>query len=155
LDWVQRRLKHPGRRLEEIAQRLDELDRRMGQALQHRVRHHRAKLAELHARLARHNPSHRLMQLQSRTSELDRRLREAMQRHLERRRYRMAAAARALDTVSPLATLSRGYAIVSHGDGQIVRRHDEVKPGDPVEARLAEGRLICRVEETHGEKTND
>lgn len=155
LGWLQRRLKHPGRRLEEIAQRLDELDRRMAQALNHRVRHHRARLAELHARLARHNPSHSLAQLQHRRAELDRRLRESVGRIIERRRYRLAAAARALDTVSPLATLSRGYAIVTREDGAIVRRHDEVKPGDPVEARVAEGRLICRVEETHAENDKD
>lgn len=155
LDWLQRRLKHPGRRLEEIAQRLDELDRRMARALEHRVRHRRARLAELQARLGRHNPSHRLEQLQSRRAELDRRLRESVERMLERRRYQVATAARALDTVSPLATLSRGYAIVSRDDGQIVRRHDEVKPGDSVETRLADGRLLCRVEETHGKNDKD
>jgi exodeoxyribonuclease VII large subunit len=155
LDWLARRLKHPGRRLEEIAQRLDELDRRMARALEHRIRHRRARLAELQARLARHNPSHRLEQLQNRRAELDRRLRESMGRMLERRRYRVAAAARALDTVSPLATLSRGYAIVSRDDGQIVRHHDEVKAGDCVQARIADGRLLCRVEETYGKNDKD
>jgi len=154
LDWLQRRLKHPGRRLEEIAQRLDELDRRMGRALAHRIRHHRTRLAELHARLARHNPAGRLQQLQTRRSELSRRLREAMERQLERRRYRLANVGRALYTVSPLATLSRGYSIISAKDGQILRRHDDVNAGDPVEARLAKGRLLCRVEETYAEEDN-
>ncbi len=55
---------------------------------------------------------------------------------------------RALDAVSPLATLSRGYAIVRRlPEGTVLRRADEVRRGDAVEAQLGKGRLRCRVEE--------
>jgi len=60
---------------------------------------------------------------------------------------------RALDAVSPLATLSRGYAIVQQDQGQIVHSTAQVKVGEQVQARLHRGRLYCRVEKT--EKTND
>jgi len=62
---------------------------------------------------------------------------------------RLASLARALDAMSPLATVARGYAIVERQrDGTIVRCHDQVGPGERIEARLAHGRLLCRVEET-------
>ena len=63
------------------------------------------------------------------------------------RRLRLAGLARALASVSPLATLARGYSILREGDGgPVVRRADPVRAGDALEARLAEGRLRLRVE---------
>jgi exodeoxyribonuclease VII large subunit len=52
---------------------------------------------------------------------------------------------RTLNAVSPLATLERGYAIVSI-EGAIVRDAAEAKPGTVIEARLRVGRLRARVE---------
>jgi exodeoxyribonuclease VII large subunit len=54
---------------------------------------------------------------------------------------------RALQTISPLATLERGYAIVTDSSAHILRDADAVQPGDRVSARLARGRLHCAVEE--------
>jgi len=148
LDGLGRRLKHPGRRLQEIAQRLDELEQRLGHAQRAALRQHRARLGELRAHLFRHSPGHRLQRLADRRDSLDRRLHEGITRTLERRRGRLEAAARALDTVSPLATLGRGYALVQREDGSVVRSHTEVDRGERVQARLGDGRLYCRVEET-------
>ena len=44
-------------------------------------------------------------------------------------------------SLSPAATLERGYAIVTTTDGQIVRRSADAAPGDLLDIRLAEGRL--------------
>ncbi|PKO36229.1 MAG: hypothetical protein CVU33_19490 [Betaproteobacteria bacterium HGW-Betaproteobacteria-6] len=52
----------------------------------------------------------------------------------------------ALDTVSPLATLSRGYAIVTAADGSVLRAATQTATGQQVQARLGQGRLLCRVE---------
>jgi exodeoxyribonuclease VII large subunit len=43
--------------------------------------------------------------------------------------------------LSPLATLERGYAVVQRADGAVVRKPDEVAPGDPLSLRLAGGVL--------------
>ena len=53
--------------------------------------------------------------------------------------------AHALDAVSPLATLGRGYAIVMNDKEQIIRQTKQVKAGDRIKARLAEGQLYCQV----------
>jgi len=49
-----------------------------------------------------------------------------------------------LDSVSPLATLSRGYAIVRSSRGLVLRAED-ARAGEVLELILAEGRLRCRV----------
>jgi exodeoxyribonuclease VII large subunit len=70
-----------------------------------------------------------------------------MQGLLAEKRRRLELACRSLDTISPLATLQRGYAIVSRlPERRILRQAATVKPGDRVEARLAEGTLVCTVD---------
>jgi exodeoxyribonuclease VII large subunit len=65
---------------------------------------------------------------------------------LARRQDRLSRLAALLDSLSPLATLGRGYAILSDEGGAILRRAKDTAVGDAVSARLAEGRLALRVE---------
>jgi exodeoxyribonuclease VII large subunit len=53
-----------------------------------------------------------------------------------------------LRALSPAATLERGYAIVQRPDGAVIRRPDEVSPGDPLRLRLAGGDLPATVAES-------
>lgn len=150
---LSKRLKHPGRRLQDNAQRLDELEMRLNQAQRHQLRHRRSQLETLRARLARHNPATRLEQLGQRQRELERRLHQAIELRLQLLRQRLEGQAHALETVSPLATLSRGYAIVSHvKTDKVIHCSDELKPGETVRTRLHRGRLLCRVEEIENDK---
>jgi exodeoxyribonuclease VII large subunit len=50
--------------------------------------------------------------------------------------------------VSPLATLDRGYAIVSRDTGDILRNAADASPGSIIEARLAMGTIRAKVEST-------
>jgi exodeoxyribonuclease VII large subunit len=50
-----------------------------------------------------------------------------------------------LDSLSPLGTLQRGYAIVSDSEGKVLTDAGKVSVGDEVEARLASGRLGLTV----------
>lgn len=152
LDWLAKRLDrcHPGRRLTDQAQRLDELEQRLGRAWRAQRRHTAARLAALAARLRQQDPRRRLQQLCIRQEQLVRALRRQMADRLQGHRRRLELLGRALDAVSPLATLSRGYAIVQHlPDRAIVRDVAAVNVGDRVEARVARGRLICTVDEKH------
>lgn len=152
VEWLSKRLKHPGRRLQENAQRLDELEMRLAQAWRNLSRHKRSRLETLHARLERHHPTTRLYQLQQSQRELSRRLQQAMRLHLKQLRQMLAAQAHALGTVSPLATLGRGYAIVStEKTDKVLHQSNEVAVGDRIRARLHHGQLLCRVEEVDNE----
>ncbi|HET7757781.1 MAG TPA: exodeoxyribonuclease VII large subunit, partial [Steroidobacteraceae bacterium] len=58
---------------------------------------------------------------------------------------RVGLAQRALHAVSPLATLARGFAIVTRADGALVTAAASVAIGEPIEARLALGIVTARV----------
>jgi exodeoxyribonuclease VII large subunit len=65
---------------------------------------------------------------------------------VRRARERLAPLERTLKAVSPLATLARGYAIVTGEHGEILRNSSDAPPGTTIEARLAQGRIRAKVE---------
>jgi exodeoxyribonuclease VII large subunit len=147
-------IQHPGARLAQHAQRLDDLDQRLRLALGASVVRRRHALETLGARLWRENPRHRLEALCSRAAALRQRLAANMQTTLQSLEQRLALACRTLDAVSPLATLGRGFAVVSRAaDGLLLRDAADAPIGTEIEARLARGRLRARV--TDHEKDSD
>ncbi|HTV74333.1 MAG TPA: exodeoxyribonuclease VII large subunit [Candidatus Acidoferrales bacterium] len=123
-------------RLETVTRRLDRLDplARLGE--------HRATLRVLHYRLSRIEV---VAPRSQRAQGAGVRLRDAMPRLLERKRARATLASRALSASDPTALLARGYAIVEYA-GHVVRDAAAVPLGERVEAKLAHGTLLARVE---------
>jgi exodeoxyribonuclease VII large subunit len=75
---------------------------------------------------------------------------------VEKLKIRLRMATRALDSVSPLATLDRGYAIVSDEEtGAILTDAAKAKPGSDIRAQLAHGTLKATVKETSTGKKDD
>ncbi len=144
---------HPAGRLAQRQQRIDELDLRLRRQVGRHLQGLRARLGALRADLEGHTPAHRLEHWGLRLRERQRRLGYAVRQCLGQGGERLARAGQTLDAVSPLATLSRGYAIVSeYPDGPILRDAAAVGPGARVRTRLACGQLVCRVEEAHPEE---
>jgi exodeoxyribonuclease VII large subunit len=151
LLWLEQRLQrvHPGQYLRQQAQRLDELEQRARLLIEIRFNNLRSSLKELHANLQGHSPVQLLGRLEHQQDLLAQRLGSAVQGLLTAKRRALELACRSLDAISPLATLQRGYAIVSRlPERRILRRADTVKAGDQLEARLAEGTLVCTVDAT-------
>ena len=147
LDGAQRRLVlvHPGVRLEQQTQRLDDLTLRLERAAHADLQRERLRLGELHRRLMHRSPERLVQQQRARHQDLLLRLRHAATSRMASAAQRLALAQRALNTVSPLATLARGFAIVTRADGVLITDASEVAPGDEIEARLARGTLTARV----------
>ncbi len=118
---------------------------RLQQAVQRQLRHAMQRHSQLSARLQRAHPGNRLQQQVQRLDELELRLRRAWEARHARITQRLLLAQRALDAISPLATLQRGFAIVSTADGRVLQDASQVCAGDVIEARLAQGRLRARV----------
>ena len=76
------------------------------------------------------------------------RLRGAGLECVRRAHERLTPLARTLHAVSPLATLGRGYAIVSNELGEILRDAADAAPGTLIHAQLAKGRIRAKVEKT-------
>jgi exodeoxyribonuclease VII large subunit len=102
----------------------------------------RAKLLQEWQALRAHAPRARLAAQRSRLAALVRALEIHARARVERGRARLATGTARLDTLSPLAVLGRGYAIVRLADGgPILRSPDQVTAGDRLRVRLAEGEL--------------
>ncbi len=148
LRWLQQGLHHPGRRLQELAQRLDDINARMQSTVNHQVQMKHVQISRLAARLQSHNPMYRLQSLQTLNGQLGERLQRAWLQKQQQRTSQLGSLVRTLDSVSPLATLHRGYAIVSRQDDQsIVRSSTQLKPGDKIVNRFSSGSARCSVDE--------
>ncbi|HAP40174.1 MAG TPA: hypothetical protein DCQ94_10495 [Nitrospira sp.] len=78
--------------------------------------------------------------------QLSRRLEQEARRGIVSRRQSVAARVAALDALSPLAILSRGFSVIrTVPEGKMVRKSSDVTVGQTVQARLAEGQLVCVV----------
>ena len=136
----------PQLRLERGRHRLDALRHRLGQAWRSPAAGRSERLARLLRRLDQAHPRRRLDAHRHRLGLIERSLAAMPARLLQPRRLQLRGLARALEGVSPLATLGRGYAIVFDARGQVLRRAAEAKVGDMLLTRLADGELHVKVE---------
>ena len=67
-----------------------------------------------------------------------------------RERERFARLAAALDALSPLKVLGRGYAIPQRSDGAVLRSAKEAMPGETLRLRMTDGKVSCKVIEPAG-----
>ena len=77
-----------------------------------------------------------------------RRMSQSMTALLAGKRARTGQLAAALDAMSPLKVLGRGYAIAQKEDGGIISHTGDAAPGEQFRLRVSDGALVCRVEET-------
>ena len=74
-----------------------------------------------------------------------------MQRNTHHWQQALVKQVEVLNAVSPLSTLSRGYAINTTQDGQVIHRPSQVNVGDKITAQLHQGKLSCTVDALHDE----
>ena len=136
----------PQARLALFCRRQDEAVRRLRAALHRRLDAERARLRHADAILRACHPQRRLVLLAQRLGTLRTRPQAALARRLQRDALHLRGLARSLETVSPLATIARGYAILQHPDGRIVRHVGDAAAGDALRARLQDGVLTLKVD---------
>jgi exodeoxyribonuclease VII large subunit len=120
--------------------------RRACRALSVRLGAARARLGRERDALRAMAPSAQLLARRERLAAASRALLRAARASLERGRAGVAGLAGRLESLSPLAVLTRGYAIVRRmRDGGIVRGADDVEPGELVSLRVAEAEIQAAV----------
>jgi len=116
----------------ELAQRnLLEKSRRQWEIVSAAVRHYDVRLVLSGMR----------KELDSRTTALGSVIRNVLLQH----RVRSERLETALQSLSPLAILDRGYALVFDANGKLLKNADAVKMGDEISARLAHGQIDAAV----------
>ena len=139
----------PSQILQRQVQRVDELSFRLGSGIRALLAAVRPRLAVLATGLERAGPGHSWQRGSLMLPQLLRRLVRAMPWVITGKKHQLRTVASTLDTLSPLAILSRGYSILETSPGgKIVKDAQSVQVGDRIRARLAEGKLSCLVEQT-------
>ncbi len=131
----------------ELAPALASLQAELTAVMEARIEQARWQVQALLRNLAHLSPRSRLDNDRQRTDNLLERLDGAMHLRLERARNRLELAQARLTGVGPLATLSRGYAIVRRPDGRIIRSVQEVAAGDDLAVQVADGEFGVAVKE--------
>jgi exodeoxyribonuclease VII large subunit len=137
----------PQARLQLLRQRHGDLLRRLQALWQARRQQRIARLRHAEAVLRAHHPARRLAQLQARLQRIQARPQAVIARTLQRDALKLRALARSLEACSPLATVARGYSILTRADdGSLVRSVAQAAPGDRLHARLGDGVLALSVD---------
>lgn len=117
---------------------------RLIRQIQQQIRQHQQQCDYLAKRLI--DPRQRLQEHKRQLQYLYRALCLAQQHFLKHTQQQLVQLSAQLNTLSPLATLHRGYSIVRDSSQRIITRANQVRAGDAVDVQLSEGELHCQVE---------
>jgi exodeoxyribonuclease VII large subunit len=126
-------------------QRLDECQYQLEAAWRRQSRTLAETLQRIESRLLRQDVSHRMRVVRERLVTLDARLVRGVREILVRQRATLGSTEALLLTLSPLAVLNRGYALVFDEHGVLLKDALAAHEGSLVTTRLANGRLVSRV----------
>jgi len=140
--------------LHRLEQRLDDFSFRLEAAVSELLRQRQRQVAELTAAVLRHDPRQNLGLARERLTACRTRLDRSMERLMQGSASRLNALDARLHSLSPLAVLDRGYALVLDAAGGLVRSTAQVATGDEVVTRLADGVFVSRVESAAHKKTS-
>ncbi len=130
-------------------QRIDELRMRLDSASRRHMQAPSRRLAVLTERLRRQNISLRIAIAHRRLEKASSHLNRIATQEFAINRTRIDRATTRLEALSPLAVLSRGYALIYAEDGTLLRSAGDTNAGRQVHARLGTGSLDARVMATH------
>lgn len=136
---------HPQLRLARQQTVLEKLRQRMRFALDNQLKQAVQRNGRLAQRLNQQNPQPRILRAQTRIQQLEYRLAENLRAQLSETRERFGNAVTHLEAVSPLSTLARGYSVTTAADGNVLKQARQVKTGDTLTTRLADGWVESEV----------
>lgn len=152
LHYHMRSLRDVTRLLTSADHRLQLSQARMLSAMDEQLAAAASRLEQNSYRLQLHSPQGKITLNQNRLEAVEQRLQQAMAQLLERNTRHLGSTAALLQSVSPLATLARGYSITrkksATGALTVVRTASEASPGEKVEVLLHGGTLHCLVEKS-------
>ncbi|NOY66655.1 MAG: exodeoxyribonuclease VII large subunit [Gammaproteobacteria bacterium] len=138
----------PGFQLKQAAQKLDNLELRYQNACQNKIENSKSITRQLSSRLLQLSPSHKIKAYNDKQQQLSHLLQQAIKQKIKTSHLSLSSISRALDTISPLSTLDRGYSILRKEDRSVIKSTQQIQAGESIHAQLADGKLKCIVEET-------
>ncbi len=128
--------------------RIDQYSMRFCRSMEQILSKDEQKIVSLQLSLERQNPHIRLQLAINHISELSNRLARAVQQNLNNHAFQLGQQRTKLETVSPLATMARGYAIIRKKNGAVVIDSSQLQEQEIIEAFLHRGRIEAVVEKS-------
>jgi exodeoxyribonuclease VII large subunit len=132
--------------VEEVA-RVHQARARMRRSVRHRLAAEQHALDALRSRPSLADPRAGLADRRDEVVALRARSRRTLGHVLDRAEDNLGHQLARVRALSPLATLRRGYAVLSDADGTLFSSVDDVTPGQSVRIRVADGRIVAAVED--------
>lgn len=132
--------------LHRLDQRIDDFSFRLADAMNDWLRLRQRQVADLAAAVLRHDPRQQLGQARQRLDAGATRLHRAQERRTQTLASKLGALDARLHSLSPLAVLDRGYALVLNAEGALIRSATQLATGETVVTRLSDGVFTSRVE---------
>lgn len=132
--------------INDVLYALSAVERRLQQTIERELKVKRQRLSDLSAKRVLQSPRYYIDDKRLLLDHSQDRLVSALQRKVYSSRERYARLAAALDAMSPLKVLGRGYAIAKRADGVIIKSVKDVKSGDRLTVRLKKDEINCVVE---------
>ena len=136
---------NPQRHYQQAAQRLDDLSWRLHRAAIAKPIAYQSQLWDLTKRLHTQRPDRKLQALRGDLQRTQAQLKQAVQRSIDRRQQRAGEASRMLSNLSPLPTLSRGYAVLRNRDSTVLSDASGLNAGQHISVQLRDGRFTAEV----------
>lgn len=147
VGMAQAALRDPAMLIGQLGQRVDFMQERLSSLLEGMLARHADRLNGLIEMLRHRSPGKEVEHGRESLQNLVARRDQAVQRRMDHLREAVARRTGALDALSPLATLARGYSLAQREkDGLIVRSSDQLVVGDRLRLRLHRGSAGCLVE---------
>jgi exodeoxyribonuclease VII large subunit len=134
------------RQLTQERQRLDRCQKeRLVQIVTRQLNQERQRLDRCKGSRQLTDPRVYLQDRQLRLDSLEQRLVQGLERKVSVQKEQLARTAAALDAMSPLKVLGRGYSMTTDRDGQVITDASQVQEGDSLNIQLKAGSLRCSV----------
>ncbi|OGO26974.1 MAG: hypothetical protein A2Z16_09655 [Chloroflexi bacterium RBG_16_54_18] len=129
----------------DLQNNLNSLSQTLTGLIEDRVAGARTRLAQYLSTLQVRSPVSEIRTDRQRVDDISRRLSSMLKHGLEIRGARLAGLSDRLISLSPQATLSRGYAVITQPDGSLLRSIIQLSVGSEVAVRLLDGSFDAAV----------
>ena len=151
MDWAKQRLlqQHPKTQITHKAQQLATLTQQLKSISKAVLQKKISDMDMLQLRLINQSPESNITHYKNRCAHFSSKLFGSIRNQIKSQQGKLANSTHALDAVSPLATLARGYTILTQENGQALLDSSKTSPGEKLNARLHKGNISVIVDKTN------
>jgi exodeoxyribonuclease VII large subunit len=147
VELLSKHVPHPKQRLMELIQRTDEYSIRLKHQVEKQISNKKMTMTEIAGKVNELNPAHKIARQIEKVDMLQVQFKKSITRSLEKAYDEVSNLSHVLNTVSPISTLGRGYAIVTEPKtNKIITNTKHLQSGDQLRIRLATAEIDSTID---------